>query len=118
MMHKLILFVSLVFSNTFLQAQTASYTVPISLQYVDYKIDDAQKRLLAVDGVADGELHGSSNPDINLLLTYAATTKIDGLQKSIELDTVFTNNQKLGYLRGITELMDNFIAAYRSKKLK
>lgn len=108
----------LIFTQTFLQAQTSTYKVPLSLQYVDYKIDEAQKRLLAIDGVADGELHGSNNPDINLLLTYAATSKIDALQKSIELDTTFTNNQKLGYLRGLTELMDNFTAAFHDKKLK
>lgn len=107
-----------IFNSCFLLAQTNAYQVPQALQYVDYKLDATQKQLLAVDGKADGELHGSSNADINLLLTYAATTKVDELQKNIELDSVFNNNQKITYIRGLTEMLENFMSSYRVRQIK
>ena len=102
----------------FLQAQPPSYTPHQGRVYVHYKLDEAQKKLLAVDGKADEELHGSNNDDINLLLTYTATLKVDALQKSIELDTVLNNTQKLTYLRGLGELIENYILAYKIRQVR
>jgi hypothetical protein len=42
-------------------------------------------------------------------LTYQATTRLDNLQKQIEFDKNLDGNVKVGYIRGLTEMLTSFI---------
>lgn len=99
-------------------SQPSNYSIAITRQYVHYNLDKQQKLLLALDGKADDELRGSSDGEVNLQLTYAATLKIDALQKEIELDSTIDNNQKVTYLRGLSEVLSAYGDAVRQRKLK
>lgn len=99
-------------------SQPSNYAIAITRQYVHYNLDKQQKQLLALDGKMDDELRGSSNDEVNLQLTYAATQKIDALQKEIELDTAIDNNHKVTYLRGLGEVLVAFGDAVRQRRLQ
>ncbi len=99
-------------------SQPPAYPIAITRQYVHYNLDKQQKQLLALDGKADDILRGSSDEEVNLQLTYTAIQKIDALQKEIELDTTIDNNQKVTYLRGLSEVLTAFGDAIRQHRLK
>jgi hypothetical protein len=99
-------------------SQPSSYAIAITRQYVHYNLDKQQKQLLALDGKADEELRGSADAEVNLQITYAATQKIDALQREIELDTTIDNNLKITYLRGLGEVLSAYGDAVRQRKLK
>ena len=48
------------------------------------KLDKAQVELLARDGRADNSITADKDEEVNLQLTYQATTRIDKIQKDIE----------------------------------
>ena len=80
----------------------------MSRAFFHYKLDEAQKALLAKDGVADEAITIDKDPEVNLQLTYQATTHIDNLQKQMELDTLLASNDKVAGLRGLAVLLENF----------
>ena len=99
-------------------AQPAAYPIAMTRQYVHYTLEKQQKNLLSLDGKADDQLKGGDNEDINLQLTYAATTKISDLRKEIELDTTLDNNRKVTYLRGLGEVLNSFAMNVRNHHTK
>lgn len=99
-------------------AQPATYPIAMTRQYVHYTLEKQQKNLLALDGRADDQLKAGDNEDINLQLTYAATTKINGLRKEIELDTILDNNRKITYLRGLGEVLNSYAMNVRNRHTK
>lgn len=80
------------------------------------RIDREQKNALKADGRADQSFTAGSNEDVNYYVTLALTRRIDDLQCSIEQDSTIKDQQKVGYLRGIENLLHNFIGFYRSRQ--
>src|SRR3954462_15696461 len=88
-------------------------TIPLMRQTFHDRIDAAQKYILRLDGAADNAMNLTDDEDLNLQLTYAATRRVDDLQKNIEADTTLNGNSKIKYLRGLGEVLDLFGKGYR-----
>ena len=85
--------------------------VDIKRQLFHDYIDREQKNALKADGTADGAfkiLNGDE--EINFLITQSLTKKVDQLQTRIETDTAFVHNQKVGYLRGMENMLKNGVS--------
>jgi hypothetical protein len=81
------------------------------------RIDREQKNALKADGRADQMFSAlGSNEDVNYYVTLALTSRIDDLQCRIEKDTITKDQQKVGYLRGVENLLRNFTSLYRSRQ--
>ncbi len=113
--HSLLLFFILI-TTTALQAQTAK--IPLMRQAFHDKVDDAQKKLLKLDGTADDKLDiVDDDDDMNLQLTYTVTKRIDAIQAAIEADTD-DSNSKIKYLRALTETLESFLRNYRYQTMQ
>lgn len=91
--------------------------VDIKRQLFHDYIDREQKNALKADGTADGAfkiLNGDE--EINFLITQSLTKKVDQLQTRIETDTAFVHNQKVGYLRGMENMLKNFAARVKNRR--
>lgn len=95
-----------------------SYVPDMGRALFHNKLDKAQKALLARDGKADDAITAYGDEELNLQLTYQATTHVDNIQQAIELDTVLSNNLKITYLRGLSELLTDVGNGITAKTLK
>jgi len=81
------------------------------------RIDREQKNALRSDGRADQVFFAlGSNEDVSYYVTLALTSRIDDLQCRIEKDSTIKDQQKVGYLRGVENLLRNFSTFYRSRQ--
>src|SRR5881275_2449386 len=80
------------------------------------RIDREQRNALRADGKADQYFQAGNNEDVNYYVTQAITKQVDELQCKIEQDTLSKDQQKVGYLRGIENLLHNFSNLYRSRQ--
>ena len=92
--------------------------IPLMRQTFHDRIDAAQKHLLRLDGTPDNEMNLTDDADMNLQLTYTATRRIDDLQTAIEADTTLNGNDKIKYLRGLSEVLELFNRYYRFQTAK
>jgi len=83
------------------QAQSATN----NRSYFHDKIDDTQKKILTL-----GTVKGT--------IEFAATVKIDSLQKAIEDDPTMANNDKIKFLRGINDLLGAYYTGVTNNGLK
>ena len=72
-------------------------------------IDVNQKNALKV-------FQGSSNEEVKYQVTQTITKRIDDLQCTIEKDSLTKDQPKIGYLRGLDELLKKFVTLYRNKQ--
>src|SRR4051812_9418702 len=93
-------------------------TIPLLRQTFHDRIDAAQKYILKLDGAADDSMNLTDDEDLNLQLTYAATRRIDDLQKNLEADTILNGNDKIKYLRGLSEVVELFAKNFRNQTIK
>ncbi len=82
----------------------------------DY-IDKEQKNILKSDGKGDDLFTPSSNDEVNLRLTNAATKRINWLQYKIEKDSSLSPQNKVRYLRGVENVLKLFNSNIRMKKV-
>ncbi|GAC1418436.1 MAG: hypothetical protein NVSMB67_06200 [Flavisolibacter sp.] len=80
------------------------------------RIDKEQRNALRAEGKAELVFHAGFNEDINYFITESLTRKVDDLQCKIELDSTIGAQKKVGYLRGIENLLRNFTSLYRSRQ--
>ncbi len=92
--------------------------IPLMRQTFHERIDASQKNLLRLDGAPGNSVNLTDDEDLNLQLTYTATKRVDDLQNSIEGDTTLNSNDKIKYLRGLSETLDWFHRSYRSQTVK
>ena len=78
------------------------------------RIDREQRNALRADGKADNYFQAGNNEDINYFITQAITEKVDELQCKIELDTLCNDQRKVGYLRGLENLLKDFTSSFRN----
>ncbi len=102
-----------------LQSQTvkAQYDYPVDNRRMLFHdvINKAQKKIFELDGKKDASIFFSKDETINLQIEYALITRIDQLQKNIELDSALSHNNKIKYLRGLETLLKSYIANFRKK---
>lgn len=96
----------------------AKVKIDIKRQLFHDYIDKEQKIALKSDGTADNsfKLFGADE-EINFLITQGLTKKVDVLQLKIENDTALVHGRKVGYLKGIENLLKNFSARVRSRRI-
>ena len=90
------------------QAQKDAFQPDMSRALFHSRLDKAQLQLTALDGKADDKVTADKDEEVNMQLTYQATTHIDNIQKEIEFDKKLESNQKIGYVRGLTELIQAY----------
>lgn len=109
----ILLTVSILSFNT-LFAAADSVIVPINRQLFHDKIMQEQKACDKADGKQDGNLHISSNDEINLQATDVLYRKVNELKDWVETDTaIATNNEKIRYLSYIENMLRNYRIAWR-----
>jgi hypothetical protein len=99
-------------------AQTEDFQPDMSRALFHHRLDKAQSDLLARDGKADDKVTADKDEEINLQLTYQATTRVDKIQKEIEFSKTFDNNQKITFLRGLTDLLNDYSYQLATKNMK
>ncbi len=92
------------------------FKIDIKRQLFHDYVDREQKNALKADGRADDFFRVSSDEDINFLVTQALTKRIDDLQYNIELDSTLDHTRKVGYLRGIENMLKNFTSRFKSSR--
>ena len=91
--------------------------IPLMRQAFHDKVDNMQKKLLKLDGVADNNLNLTDDDDFNLQLTYTATQRIDAIESAIESESD-DSNTKIKYLRALTEALESFYTGYRRQTVR
>jgi hypothetical protein len=106
--------------NSFAQTsytQTSSYNSngntgckpPFNRQRWHDLIDASQRNALRT-------FQGSSNEEVKYYVTQALTRRIDDLQCIIEKDSLTKDQPKIGYLRGLDDLVKKFTALHKNKQ--
>jgi hypothetical protein len=78
------------------------------------RIDREQRNALKADGKADNYFQAGNNEDINYFITQAITQRVDELQCKIERDTLSNDQRKVGYLRGLENMLKEFSTNFRN----
>src|SRR5438270_12788904 len=73
------------------------------------RIDREQRNALKADGRADQQFVAGNNEETNYYVTLALTKRIDQLECFIENDSTTKDQQKVGYLRGLENMIRNFV---------
>ena len=92
--------------------------IPLMRQIFHSNIDKAQAAVLKADGVADEYFAPTGDEQLNKQLTSALKNSVDDLQIDIEVNSSLDNNNKIKYLRGISEMLNAFDASFRSRAIK
>lgn len=92
--------------------------VPLMRQIFHTNIDKAQASILRSDGTDDLFFAPSNDEKVNKELTTTLIDVIDDLEIDIEINNSFDNNNKIKYLRGISEMLNGFDGSFRSKAIK
>lgn len=72
-------------------------------------IDVNQKNALKV-------FQGSNNEEVKYQVTQTITKRIDDLQCTIERDSLTKDQPKIGYLRGLDDLIKKFVTSYKNRQ--
>lgn len=92
--------------------------VPLNRQLFHDNIDNAQKNIIHLNSPSDTVFTATNDLDINLQLTQFLHVRIDNMQASIENDSLMDDSEKFRWLRGINDLLNDFIDDYRFKRIK
>ena len=102
-------------SQYVLTSDTVRLDVPMNRVLWHENIDKEQKRSDKLDGKVDGVFKLTNNDDLNLQIADALLRKIDQLQFNIE-NSGKDANTKIGHLRGLKELIQEFNNQIKTKK--
>ncbi|MEO7312762.1 MAG: hypothetical protein ABIX01_20430 [Chitinophagaceae bacterium] len=117
-MNRFVVLAALLFLFFVSTAQPVNYPIAQGRQLQHYNLDKIQKQFMGIDGKPDDVINIGFNEEINLQLTYAARSRVDAIQKQLELDTILTNAQKQTYLRGLGEMMQAFMNAKSGRRIR
>jgi hypothetical protein len=92
--------------------------VPLMRQIFHTNIDKAQASILKADGADDAYFAPLNDEQANRELTDKVVAVIDDMQIDIEINNSLDNNNKIKYLRGISEMLNSFDASFRNKVIK
>jgi len=94
---------------------TVKVAVPMNRVLWHENLDKEQKRTDKLDGKIDNFIRLSANEDLNLQITDAFLRRIDELQYQVERAGT-DHNFKIGYLRGLRELLQDYNQRVRTQK--
>jgi hypothetical protein len=92
--------------------------IPQMRQIFHQNIDNNQIAIIHLNGKTDTVFTATDDLDVNLQVTQFLKVRINNLQAKIETDTAFNENEKYTWLRGINQLLSDFINAYKTKQIK
>ncbi|OIR12685.1 hypothetical protein GALL_57520 [mine drainage metagenome] len=92
--------------------------VPLNRQLFHDNIDNAQKNIIHLNNPNDTVFTATGDLDIDLQLTQFLHVRVDNMQAFIENDSLLDDGQKFRWLRGINDLLNDFIDDYRFKRIK
>ncbi len=107
-----------VFAFLFSAAQPPDFKPDISRALFHTRLDESQQYLLSADGRKDQQLNVYNDEELNLQLTYHATTRIDQWQVAIEQDPGIPQAEKIRQLRAMTELLRRYTDLMRTQGSK
>lgn len=93
------------------------YKVPINRQLFHDNIDKEQAALLVSDGLDDGKFTIENNEDASLIATDAITKQVDWLQYIIETDPKIDARYKVGYAKGLGEILAYMKNGWKKKEV-
>ena len=94
------------------------FVAPNSRILFHEQVTTEQKNMLKYDGKADYKLELYDNPEINYLITRAARWEIRDFLYTIEKDSTYSHSQKIKYIRGMKDLLQEIQRGWRSKSYK
>jgi len=97
-----------ILAHFLLMAQPPEFKPDISRALFHTRLDESQQYLLSADGRKDQQLNMYPDEELNLQLTYNATTRIDHWQMGIEQNPAIPHQEKLRQLRAMTELLNRY----------
>lgn len=87
-------------------AQDHQFTPDMSRALFHKKLDDVQKQLFTKYGNAgEGLLKVDNDMEVNLQISYILKNKIDEIQRSTELDSTLSSNDKVAIIRGLEMML-------------
>jgi hypothetical protein len=92
--------------------------VPLMRQIFHTNIDKAQAAILKADGVDDLFFAPANDEQTNKRLTSEVIETIDDMQVDIEMNSSLDNNNKIKYLRGISEMLNSFAGSFQNKAIR
>jgi len=102
-------------SQYVLVSDTIRLEVPMNRVLWHENLDKEQKRSDKLDGRVDGMFKLTDNDDLNLQIADALLRSVDRIQFNIE-NSGKDANTKVGYLRGLKELLQEFNNQIKAKK--
>lgn len=92
--------------------------IPQMRQLFHQNIDNNQKAIIQLNGKNDTLFTATEDEDINLQVTQFLLVRINNLQAKIESDSSISENEKYTWLRGVNQMLSDFINAYKTKQIK
>src|SRR5436305_6659860 len=118
-MKKIVLFVIFIQGIiNFISAQSSKPDIPLVRIYFHEKIDSTQKLIEKFDGTPNNTFTPADNDDLNNRINDALTTQVDDLQNAIEESKLSDNNDKIRYLRGLNECLQQYLNGFRYQTIK
>lgn len=92
--------------------------VPLNRQLFHDNIDNSQKAIIQLNHPTDTIFTATADFDVNLQLTQFLKVRINNLQAKIESDSEIDESAKFKWLRGINDMLVDFINGYKFKNIK
>ncbi len=100
------------------QVEHPVQNIPHMRQLFHDNIDDNQIRILHLNGKTDEIFAACDDVDINLQVTQILKVHVNNIQAFIEADSTLAEGEKFKWLRGVNDMLIDFISDYRSKNIK
>ena len=100
------------------QSEISMPKIPLNRQLFHDNIDNSQKAILQLNHKTDTIFTATDDYDVNLQLTQFLKVRINNLQAKIESDSNIDESAKFKWLRGINDMLNDFINAYKFKSVK
>ena len=113
--HILLIFFAIV--SFFAQAQQKPF-IPLMRKIFHENVDRSQRSIDKIDRKEDRTVNLTSDPEINMQVSYSLFYKVDEFQDAIESDSTMDGNSKIRTLRGLNEVLSAFETAYRMRELR
>lgn len=92
--------------------------IPLMRRMFHENVDRSRKWIDKLDKKDDNAFNPSSDSEVNNQINYSLYKKVDDLKNSIEADTAFDSNDKIRYLRGLSEILGSYESGYKQRLLK
>ncbi len=92
--------------------------VPLNRQLLHDNIDNSQKAIIRMENKNAAVFPASKDIDVNLQITQLLNVRVNNMQALVESDSTISESDKYTWLRGINDMLQDFINVYRMKAIK